>query len=268
MPKTKTINNESGKFDNVNKAHRRIIFAAVILTLAVHGLLLVLFDYEPPAPAYKSTGSPGISFMNLGNLKAVKKQQLQNWLEYHEPSMISAPHSKYGYNRLVLHTGFRTAQADRVLKITRAQMPPPQINKFRELELHNNSGSDLFTNYILYPSQLKLAPFSGSGKKLKVTAERQYPQIQANGKPLELSLSPELLKKAAMLKVKIMEIDYRPGPDKLFPRVAVSRSSGNHDFDMAVLHELSLPLASIVGKSNSLNIKIKWRAAEDEEEVK
>ena len=268
MPKTKTINNESKKVDKadkVNKAHRRITFAAIAIALLIHGLLLVLFNYEQPVPVYKTAGSPGVSFMSLGSLKNVRKQQLQNWLEYHEPSMISAPH-KYGYNQLVPRTGFRVTRTDRALKLTKPQLPPLKINEFSELKPHNDSENDFFSNYILHPPQLKLP--SSSIKKIEIKTEQKYPQLKANGKLIELSLSPKLLKKAVELKAKGMEINYRPGPGKLFPRVAVYKSSGNHDFDMAVLRELSLPLASMLEKNNKMLVTIKWQAATPREEIK
>ena len=266
MPKTKTIKNEPDKFDKVNKSHRRVTFAAIVMALLIHGLLLVLFKYEPPAPVYKTTGSPGVSFMSLGSLKTVKQQQLQNWLEYHEPSMISAPHSKYGYSQLIPHASFRSTQADQALKLTKSQMPPVKVNEFKELQTSRDFENDIFSNYILHPPQLKLpAPIE---KKVEIKPPAKYPLLKANGKLLELSLSPELLKKAANLKVKEMEINYRPGPDKLFPRITVFKSSGNRNFDMAVLHELSIPFASILEKNKGMTVTIKWRATTIGEEAK
>ena len=266
MPKIQKISNEIKQAEKVNRDHRKITFAAVTLALLIHGLLLVLFDYDSPAPVYKTTGSPGVSFMSLGNLKSAKRQQLQNWLEYHEPSMISAPHNKYGYNQLVPQVNFRAAQTDLAVQNTKPEIPSATISKFRDLKPHGDSQRDLFKNYILHQPQIKLP--SAAVKTTAFQKEKeQFPQIKANGKLIKLSLGPELIKKAGALKAKRMEINYRPGIDELFPRVVILKSSGNRDFDMAVLHELSLPLTSILKKSD-MTIHIKWRAKTAEEDIK
>ena len=46
---------------------------------------------------------------------------------------------------------------------------------------------------------------------------------------------------------------------KLLPRVVIVNSSGNHDFDMLVLRELSLRIGDIARNSKDFTISIQWR---------
>ncbi|MDD5727306.1 MAG: hypothetical protein PHV59_01965 [Victivallales bacterium] len=254
MPKTKTIDNETVK---VIREQRRILFEAVVLALLVHALLLLLFVCKPPAPGYRAAGSPGISFMNLTNLAPVQRRQLQNWLEYHEPSMLSAPHARYGYNQLAPQISFRAAGSDREIKTLPPQIPASRPPAFNRLKTHPGLETDSYRNYVLFhPPQLFPDAETQTPKPLPPL---KYPIIRSGNRVLEIALSPTLRQRAEAVNAKTLEIDCQAETGDLFPRIAILRSSGNCDFDMAVLHQLSLPLAAMMKNTGNLNISIKWR---------
>jgi len=229
---------------------------AVILTLLLHGLLLLLFDYKEPKKVYSNTRSAGITFMNLTNQTALEQKELLNWLEYHEPSLISAPNTTHGYNQLNPHINFRAAQPDKIYQTVLPKSSKNKLKEFVSLGIHTESKNDLAKNVIFNsPGQVSSLPEKPTVK----LPELKYPLIKSNNTVLKLAFSPYLLKDSEKLKAKSMLINYNLEKSKLLPRVVIIDSSGNRGFDMSVLRELSLCIDDIAQEQKDFAISIQWR---------
>ncbi len=239
-------------------AQRKIFFEAIIIALSVHGLLLVLFVYTPSAKVYSNARTAGITFMNLANQAPEARNQLLNWLEYHEPSLISAPNVKYGYNQLNPPVSLRKARADIKYKTVFPKSPKSSLKKFTALNMHKKEKNDLSENFIFH--RLGQIPVSLKQAEQKPPSlESEFPVIKRDNVVLKLSLPAYLLKDSEKLKAKSMSIDYNLGHSKLLPRVMIVKSSGCRDFDMRVLRGLSLQIEDISQGNNDFRINIQWR---------
>lgn len=242
------------KTKEASRFQRRIFFGAIILALLVHGLLLVLFDYAPSEKIYDNTRTAGITFMNLANQTPAKQRELLNWLEYHEPSLISAPNAKHGYNQLNPYVNFRVAHPDKIHQTVLPKSPENQPKKFTALEMHTQEKSVLSQNFIFN------RPKRVTAKAPKTALpDIKYPLLKHDNVVLKLPFSPYLLKDSQKMKAKSMLINYNLEHSKQLPRVVVVNSSGNHDFDMLVLRELSLRIGNIAHDSKDFTISIQWR---------
>lgn len=241
----------------VSRAQRKIFFEAIILTLLLHGLLVVLFVYTPSTKVYSNIGTAGVTFMNLANQSPKKRQELLNWLEYNDPSLISAPNAKYGYNQLHPRVNFRGARPDtnyrNVLPESRKNSP----KKFMPLNSHQQAGNNLSQNFIFHrPGQIQI---SVTVKQRPPLPQIKYPLIKRGDIVLNISLAPALVQKALESEAKAMDINFRPGQVKLLPRVVIVNSSGQRDFDNAVLRELLLQINKISPDRKAFKISIQWR---------
>jgi hypothetical protein len=246
------------KTKKISRLQRRIFFGAIILTLLVHGLLLVLFKYAPSKKIYSNTRTAGVTFMNLDNQAPEKKRELLNWLEYHEPSLISAPNAKHGYNQLNPHKCFRKARPDKKYQAVLATSPKSSLKKFDILNMHEQRINDSSNDFIFH--RLGRVPVQSRTVKPKpLLPEVKFPLIKHNNLVFKLPLSSYLLKDAEKLKAKSMSINYNLEQSKLLPRVVIIDSSGNRDFDMSVLRELSLQIDNISRGSKDFTINIQWR---------
>lgn len=232
---------------------RRIFFGAIILALLVHGLLLVLFKYAPAKRTYSNTRTAGVTFMNLATQPETKRRELLNWLEYHEPSLISAPDAKYGYNQLMPHVDFRPAQADKVYKTTLPDVPEKKLKEFSSLKTHNKEENSLLRNFIFKHPHIVIPE-----TPRPAVPEIKYPLVKNGNKVLDLSFSSYLLKDSQKLEAKPMLISYDLKSGKILPRVEVVKSSGNYDFDMQVLRELSLHIDDLAKGDKDFTISIQW----------
>ena len=238
----------------ISGIQRKIFFAAIILALLAHGLLLVLFVYAPSTKIYNNRRTAGITFMNLDNQAPEKKRELLNWLEYHEPSLISAPNARHGYNQLNPHVIFRKARPDKKHQTVLATSPKSSLAKFGVLNMHERRGNDSFDDFIFH--RLGRVPVQFRAVKLP---EVKFPLVKHNNLVLKLSFSSYLLKDAEKLKAKSMSINYNLEQSKLLPRVVIIDSSGSRDFDMSVLRELSLRIDDISRGCKDFTINIQWR---------
>jgi len=241
-----------------SRIQRKIFFAAIILTLLAHGLLLVLFAYKPATRVYNNQNTLGITFMNLANQAPEKRRELLNWLEYHEPSLISAPNAKHGYNQLNPYVSFRKAHPDKKHQTVLATSPKSSLKEFDILNMHEQRGNDSSDDFIFH--RLGRVPVQSMTLKPKpLLPEVKFPLLKRNNLILKLSLSSYLIKDAEKLKAKSMSINYNLEQSKLLPRVIIVDSSGSRDFDMSVLRELSLQIDDISRGSKDFTINIQWR---------
>ncbi len=242
------------KTKKISQEQRRIFFEAVILALLLHWLLFVLFDYKPPKKNYSDTHSAGITFMNLANQSPSKRREFLNWLEYNEPSLISAPDA--GYNQLNPYIHFRAAQPDKIYQTVLPESPANSLKDFAVLKIQEQSADDSSHNLIF--NRFGRVPASPEKAKPSLP-EPKFPLIKSNDIVLKLSLSSYLLKDSQKLKAKSMLINYNLEQSKMLPRVVVVDSSGKRDFDMSVLRELSLCIDDISQGRKNFTISIQWR---------
>ncbi|MDD5697058.1 MAG: hypothetical protein PHH77_00425 [Victivallaceae bacterium] len=241
------------------RAARRIFFAAVILALAIHGLLVGLFAYTPAEKVYNNTRTAGVFFLNLGNQPPEKRRELLNWLEYHDPTLIAAPNAKYGYNQLNPQVNFRRAQPDLNYRPVIPEAPASVPEKFENLPLHQAPENEpaqgfIFHNLGRMPAAVKAAVL------LSGSPPPAYPLITSGGKPLKLTLPPALVEQAEQAGVKPITVDFRWGKIKLLPRVTLITSSGNRNLDLAVMRELMLHLETVAPDCRDSRLNIQWRS--------
>ena len=199
-----------------SRIQQKIFFGAIILTLLIHGLLLVLFVYAPSKKVYDNKRTAGITFMNLANQAPEKRRELLNWLEYNEPSLISAPNAKHGYNQLNPYMRFRKAQADKKHQAVLATSPKSSLKNFDTLNMHKQKGSDSSRDFIFHHlGQVPSPPKTLKPKPL--LPEVKFPLLKHNDIVLKLALSSYLLKDAEKLKAKSMSINYNLEQSKLLP---------------------------------------------------
>ena len=168
---------KSTKTKEIPRMQRRIFFGAIMLALLVHGLLLVLFEYAPSEKTYRSTHTAGVTFMNLASQTPEKRREILNWLEYHEPSLISVPNAKYGYNQLTPNIDFRPAQPDKVHKADLPEVPTKKPKEFSSLKMHNKAENILLRNLIFkHPHKIMSgnSQAGSSGYKISFNQKRQY----------------------------------------------------------------------------------------------
>lgn len=192
--------------------------------------------------------------MNLENQAPAKQRELLNWLEYHEPSLISAPNAKYGYNQLNPYVNFRAAHPDKIHQTVLPKSPKNIPKKFATIEMHTRAKNILSQNFIFN------RPKRATTRAPKtVLPNIKYPLLKHNNVVLKLPFSSYLLKDSQKLKAKSMLINYNLKHSKQLPRVVIVNSSGNYDFDMLVLRELSLRIGDIARDSKDFTISIQWR---------
>jgi len=192
--------------------------------------------------------------MDLANQPPAKRRELLNWLEYHEPSLISAPSAKYGYNQLIPAVGFRPARADKVYKTVLPEVPEKKLKEFSSLKIHNKLENALSQNSI-FKHPHKVIP---EEPKPAAAPDIKYPLIKNGNAVLKLSFSPYLLKDSKKLKAKPMLIRYSLRSSRTLPRMEVVNSSGNYDFDMLVLQELSVHIDDLAQGGRDFTISIQW----------
>ena len=245
---------KSTKTKEIPRMQRRIFFGAIMLALLVHGILLVLFEYAPSEKTYSSTHTAGVTFMNLASQTPARRREILNWLEYHEPSLISVPNAKYGYNQLTANVDFRPAQPDKVHRADLPEVPKKKPKEFSSLKMHNKAENILLRNLIFkHPHKIM------SEAPRPAVPDIKYPLIKNGNTVLELSFSSYLLKDSEKLKAKPMLINYNLTRSKMLPRVEIVNSSGSYDFDMLVLRELSLHIDELAKGGKNFTISIQWR---------
>ena len=243
---------------NISRIQRKMFFAAIILALLAHGLLLVLFAYKPATRIYNKQNTLGITFMNLANQAPDKRRELLNWMEYHEPSLISAPNARHGYNQLNPYTNFRKAHPDKKHQAVLATSPKSSLRKFDLLNMHEQKKNDSSDDFIFHRLG-RVSALSGTLKPKPLLPEIKFPLLKHNDIVLKSALSSYLIKDAEKLKAKSMSIDYNLEQSKLLPRVIIVDSSGSRGFDMSVLRELSLQIDDISLNRKKFTITIQWR---------
>jgi hypothetical protein len=244
------------------KNQRKVVMEALALTLLIHALLLLLFVYKPDEKIYSNTSGAGIIFMNINNQPTEKREQLMNWLEFHDPSLISAPNTKYGYSHVNAPVKFRKPQPDRNYKQNFPKSPERSLAQFRELSPPPAPEANLAQNFIMHPLGHNPDILKKPQMVKASTPEPEYPLIKCNGKILKLVLPAPLTEHAVKIKAKATSIYFRWTPGQMLPRTELTESSGDRNFDMSVIAELLLEADNIPRESGDLNIRIEWRKEE------
>ncbi|MFA6717181.1 MAG: hypothetical protein WC082_01875 [Victivallales bacterium] len=245
-------------------AQRKIFPLAIAIALLVHGLLLALFVYKAPPRVYSAARTAGVTFMDLRNQNPAERRQFLNWLEYHEPSLISVPDMKYGYNQLNPRIKFRGARPDIACRTVLPEGTANSLKKFEDLQLHEKPRNVLPDNFVFHNFQ-RIPDVLVKPAAVPTPPETEYPLIRRGGKILNLSLSEQLLEDSKKLKPEPMDIRYDLKHSRLLPRAEIVKSSGNRDFDLRILRELSLHLEAVAGDGGEFTISIQWRKKEDNE---
>ncbi|MDD5598093.1 MAG: hypothetical protein PHV82_09120 [Victivallaceae bacterium] len=243
---------------------RKILLLAIAIALLVHGLLLALFVYKAPPRIYSAARTAGVTFMDLRNQDPAGRRQFLNWLEYHEPSLISAPDMKYGYNQLNPRTKFRDARPDIACRTVLPEGTKNSLKEFEDLKLHERPQTALPDNFVFHSFQ-RIPDILAKPAAGPAAPETEYPLIRRGDKILNLSLSEQLFEDSEKLKPEPMSIRYDFKHSRLLPRAEIIESSGNRDFDLRVLREFALHPEDIAGEEGEFTISIQWRKKEGNE---
>ena len=99
------------------KVGRFITVAAILITVAFHLALLVLFT---PASGFHhdfNRNQKSIAMLSLGNKNAsLISANISRWLQYGDPCLMAKPGKKVGYSSAFYKDGFRPLQADIEIK--------------------------------------------------------------------------------------------------------------------------------------------------------
>jgi hypothetical protein len=245
--------------DKDQKNQRKIVIEALILTLLIHALLLFLFVYNPGEKLYSNVKSAGITFMNMNNQSPEKREQLMNWLEYHDPSLISAPNTKYGYSKINAPVKFREARPDRKYKVDFPKSPKGSLTEFEDLSSLPIPETSRSQNFIMQPLGHNPDILKKPDPVKVSTPEIKYPLVKCNGNVLNLSLPDTLIERAKKFNARPTSIHFQWTPNQMLPRTELIQSSGDRNFDMSVIAELLLQADNIPHEAGDLQIRIEWQ---------
>ena len=116
---------------------QRTWLAAVLLAIAVHILLLVIFQLSPPE---RPSAYGELAKVVRIELDSQSNQEFARWLENHTPALLNSVDRKSGYSRLLSQSGRRKAMEDLpspLLLSSPRTLSPVQVNYQKQQPVEN-----------------------------------------------------------------------------------------------------------------------------------
>jgi hypothetical protein len=217
------------KFLPVNK-HKIIVVQAIAVTILFHLILLFSFAYIPAAEVQPDYGVRRIALLNLAGGTRPEHHEIINWMEYHDPSMISRPGYNYGYSSVARRQAFRTPVSDLARKTSLEEPRAINVKNFDPLTPIKGTSFDRISHFVCYKT---LAP--GIREKEKTVTKAEYPKILKDDSVLEIAIpqkTVELGKEVAVGPTIVKVTSFGEG---FFPRFSIISSSGSKNLDMAIV---------------------------------
>ncbi len=200
---------------------RTVILQALLVTLAAHFLLVMLFRTAPQKNANTPDGHSGIRLFNIGANSPERRVKIERWLDIHDPSVIARADSSHS---AVMRLQPEKKEAVPDVEVS-ARRPLPVAGRQKEAEFMSVRDSD------------GLLPVIFSGKSSGMEEKKiEYPRVIANAVPLAMPLTEEMIKLSREVNAgkTVIELDIGAARD----RFAVRQSSGSARLDMLLVRQL------------------------------
>lgn len=232
------------------KFHRRIICEAVGIVVLFHLILLGLFRYAPRIAEAAGAERKPVMMLNLAALPEEERQFWDNWLTYHDPSLISRPDRKYTYSAVRQEAAFREALPGHAAKLPLAEPEPrPAIGFGRLPQLPS------------VPSvPARLAGYRAATVALlqpPPAVKASLPRFSLNGRPWNLPVPPETFEESAA-GGSYSVIRFYPARAAGMLRYEVSESNGAPAQEQLAIR-LLLQQPELAGADENQEVRIQWR---------
>ena len=213
-----------------------ITVEAVLVTLAFHGIMLLLFSAPEPKPAGQKTKPQRIFMLNFSGKSTSRNADFKYWLKYGDPTMIAIDNAHTGYGAIMRKQGLRMTPPTAAPRadIKQLNFTPPEIPVTTAPQV---SLSHEISGVLKYqPMTLELP------EPRKLDNPPDYPVWKdSQGKPLLqlFSKADSVRKKVELLKPAgstVMEVNFS-GNDML-PRIKVVTSCGKIELDRLAMRTL------------------------------
>lgn len=243
----------------------KIIFSeAVLITVLFHAALIFLFTYAPVTTSTKDRQDQKFVMLNFSGERNPELDGMAKWLEYHDPSLIARPNSRYGYDILCRKPEFRRPVPDTPGRENSAiHAGTIKFNPLApEPALKNNSYSRMIDYQpVQLPKPRKAAAGNVAGKirafPMAVSDGNELKTFFPNGVPSGLQ---DLTQTANPSRV---EIRFQEGD--MMPRINIEESSGSPRLDSAAVKEVianSEQLKRNAPGQESVKVIVIWRKPE------
>lgn len=242
--------------------YKTIVFQAAVITVLFHMALLYSFRYSPPAKAVPATKSQQIIMWNTAGAHPQSKA-FNNWLEYHDPTLISRPGKAYGYG-----AGLRDFEVRRSIKDmpkTEEQSETVNFKEFNNLPEGQRLETDISERFVYYRT-FGIAP----GTQQEIAAPQlKYPVVKTDSGVLlkDVFADESVIRKAAAVKLTNptrLNVIYQ-GKD-FMPRITVAESCGSAGLDTFAVRKFMLDQRILDGlklkKGDTTRLNIYWKEVE------
>ncbi len=227
-----------------------IAVEAVLVTVAFHGIMLLLFS-APEQKIYQPRNKPQRIFMlNFGGKSIAKNDNFKYWLKYGDPTLIAIDNDRTGYGTLMKKRGLRESPA------AGASPENPKKVKIDEREIASlfPVSWDLSRNV---GGMLKPQPLIPDLKDPVTGKPVIYPRWKdSQGQPmLQLFTDTDAVrKKIKLLKpdgVTVLQVNF--SEENLLPRTKVVTSCGKIELDRLAMRTLMARFREIQDKDTLPN---------------
>lgn len=221
---------------------RKLVWAALLTVLAVHGLLLGLFRLAPRESPPEAGDLPAVGSIDLN---ARGNAALVQWLTIHDPALLTAPNREFGYSAAAGTVRFHHPIAD---------LPNPPLLNAPEGAMRPAE------HPVPVPPSGRMLRAAGGIRSGAAEAAAGTGAVTWNGrvwsgpaKALERSLGQEGAGRALPGKASVFELAPARG-EGLAMRVVLTESCGDAEFDRAAERMLRRHLAAKAMRSGEVAV--------------
>lgn len=234
---------------NPIKYNHIIVIEALLLTLAIHLVLFVLFSYAAPKKYYENENDVSITLLNVDNLNELEREKLNQFLINNNPAMMTQSNSTYGFDSILNFRKTVPFSEEILLGNKRDKF----IIEYEKPEFIVNKSVD---------TQKKFTRINNFDNPIPVTInknELKYPiAIGSDGSIIPLVLSKEEEKFIEKYLIKNTVIKVNKDSDTLL-RLNIIQSSGRRDFDLLSCKLLNKELSSNDNLDNGIIYSIYYQ---------
>lgn len=247
------------------KVGRFITAAAILITVAFHLALLVLFTPASPSLHDVNHSQKSIAMLSLSGRNATSTgSNISRWLPYGDPSLIVKPGKKIGYSSMFYRDGFRKPKKDVEIKGNHKTLDF-RPGRYSPLEAVENNNETVVRESIINIMSLGV---SLSEKDAPSVTKTAYP-IWASGtgetlpqffKPSELPHISALAKEHVPSSASVFEL--RVSGDDMIPRLRLVSGCGASEMDRAAMKALASRLIAnpeLIKERALKKVKVFWR---------
>ncbi len=239
------------KFFSDNRKSKLIAIEALAVTCLFHLALLTAMVYEP-SPGREPAGRPQkVTLMNLSNPAVRNVDQIMNWLEYHDPSLMVRANHSYSYAAIARRKASRELRPDLPRPTVIDELKKPESARFEPLTASQSIEhyAAPFVGYVPAPLPPQETP----------QPHADFPQVWCDGLLLDMSI-PKTLKASvrevgaqSTFQVRLIRYD-----TSLFPRYEILSSSGNTGLDREIVHYILAHSDALIKDDALAEITIIW----------